>query len=168
MVEWSEGITVSQPRFVPVSGKKGRGLYAIVDEEDFGRVSAHAWFLTRQGYLIANMTAGGRRVHPRMHRFILGPPAGQDVDHKNGNKLDNRKGNLRAATRAQSCANRPKLGHSRWPYKGLRLRGGKWRVRINVAGVQREFGRFDTAEEAARAYDAAARAAFGEYARTNF
>ena len=105
-----------------------------------------------------------------MHRLILGCGPGEEVDHRNGNGLDNRRGNLRPATHALNQANvrrvRAKSGFkgvSRW----VRPSPRPWRAHITVKGRMKFLGAFATPEEAARAYDAAARELFGEFACTN-
>jgi hypothetical protein len=89
------------------------------------------------------------------------------VDHINRRKLDCRRANLRTASSSQNSANRrPWTGSS--PFKGVHRFRDKWRAKIQVDGAQRHLGVFDSAEAAARAYDAAAVEAFGEFAWLNF
>lgn len=91
-------------------------------------------------------------------------------DHINGNQLDNRRSNLRIATKQENGRNsRKKRSGTRTRYKGVGIaRGGKFVARIKADREQIRLGRFDTEEEAARAYDAAARRYHGEFARLNF
>lgn len=79
-------------------GKKGRGLYAIIDEEDYDRVSKYNWHYSN-GYAVNNFDL-------RMHRLIMNPPHNMVVDHKNHNKLDNRRSNLRICTQFENSQNR--------------------------------------------------------------
>ena len=97
-----------------------------------------------------------------MHRVILNAPPGVEVDHINGNGLDNRRSNLRLATRAQGQANRGRFKSNKSGYKGVHFdkQLGKWKLAFSA--------HFDTAEEAAQMYDRIARIVFGEYAKTNF
>lgn len=91
-----------------------------------------------------------------------------DVDHINGNGLDNRKVNLRLSSRAQNLANtRGQSGTS--PFKGVSYckKTGRWKAQITVKGVNRNLGRFLTQEEAAVAYNVAAVEAWGEFAFQN-
>ena len=128
---------------------------------------------TRKGrphgpYAVAAYTVAGRMRIMYMHKLITGWPR---TDHKNHNGLDNRRENLRPATHTQNQQNtRPRVivGTSR--YKGVcwSKRERKWRAVIKFAGVQRHLGYFADEEDAARAYDAAARKYHGEFACLNF
>jgi hypothetical protein len=92
-----------------------------------------------------------------------------EVDHINGDGLDNRKSNLRLATRAQNgCNLRPQQGKSS-RFKGVAWHVcGKWRAHISPNRTQIALGLFDDEIDAALAYDMAALAQFGEFARPNF
>lgn len=156
-----------------------QGKSAFVDDEDFASLSQHKWFaFLHHGnwYAARNITQDGRVVMIRMHREIMGCVKGDGtiVDHEDGNTLDNRKQNLRFATNTENTRNaRPKNGKS---YKGVHFDGRKklakpWEARIcageKTQHKERYLGRFATAEEAALAYNEAARELHGEYARLN-
>jgi len=107
-----------------------------------------------------------------LHRLVLarkiGRPLerGEEVDHINRNGLDNRRCNLRLATRSQNCANKPAYRTNRSGYKGVRWssRAQKWIAYIRVRGQHKYLGRHTTPEAAHQAYLAAAIEAFGEFA----
>lgn len=133
---------------------------ALIDEQDVPLVAAHPWRLKPSGdthYAVA------RRV--RMHRLILGAPDGIEVDHANGDGLDNRRSNLRLATRSQQMRNRRPWGRSR--FKGVSWHVKKWQAKICVSGRDIALGLFEDEVEAARAYDRAALQHFGQFAKTN-
>lgn len=134
--------------------------------EDYDLVRRYNWHLTYNGYARANI--GGRTVF--MHRLIMNPGPGMVVDHINGNKLDNRRENLRICTPAENARNCGSFRNSTSRYKGVHLcsRSGKWRAKIHVNKMHFKIGYFATEEEAARAYDARARELHGEFARLNF
>jgi hypothetical protein len=99
----------------------------------------------------------------------MGEPP-DEVDHKNCNGLDNRRENLRKATTAENMRNSMKRGHSSSRFKGVSLvqRTKEWDVSIRMNYESIRIGRFTSEEEAARAYDEAARRLHGEFARVNF
>lgn len=78
---------------IPIRGAEG--VYAFVDDADFDRLNRHAWYLSAKGYAVRRELEGGRRLNIRMHREVLGFPEGGVVDHRNHNRLDNRRENLR-------------------------------------------------------------------------
>jgi hypothetical protein len=104
----------------------------------------------------------GKAVY--LHKLCAGPHDGFEVDHVNHNKLDNRTENLRLATRQQNGAWRK---HYNSGLKGVRKHRHKWVARISIFGREKHLGSFETQEQAARAYDAAAVEAYGEFAYTN-
>jgi hypothetical protein len=108
-----------------------------------------------------------------MHRMVMKAPPDMLVDHINQNGLDNRRSNLRLATGAQNQRNahgrgihRGKPSSSR--FRGVSRSGMKWSAHISVNGKNIRLGTFRTEEQAARAYDTAARIYHKEFARLNF
>jgi HNH endonuclease len=102
-----------------------------------------------------------------LHRFLLNAPPRQIVDHKNGNTLDYRRGNLRFATHSQNTANRHVILSSSG-FKGVtRHKTGKWQAAVKVSGRSLHLGLFATPEDAAAAYDEAVSRHYGEFATTN-
>ena len=152
---------------VPLRGGLAGGRFALIDADDADRVLSRRWHLSRQGYAVANLRAPEGRGAILMHRLVMPPRPGLEVDHINLNRLDNRKANLREATHSQNVRNTGRRVHSRWPYKGVRHNGASWTARIRHLGQETFLGAFASAEDAARAYDRAARSRFGCFARTN-
>ncbi len=106
-----------------------------------------------------------------MHRQLLNCPAAKFVDHINNNGLDNRKENIRPATRAQNSYNRKKYANnSRSKYKGVsfKKKNGKWTAQIGLNNKMLFLGYFKNEVDAARAYDRAARKYYGRFANLNF
>jgi hypothetical protein len=155
-----------------------RGLYCVVDAADFERLSQWKWHANHPGsnpsrfYALRNRPVrdGGKRGIVSMHRQILDAPAGIEVDHVNGDSLDNRRANLRLATSSQNHANQGKRSKNSSGYKGVSFvaQRNNWLAQISVDGKQMNLGRFPTRRDAARAYDRAALEHFGEFARLNF
>lgn len=111
----------------------------------------------------------GRTESDRLARLLLQPLAGQLVDHINGDPFDNRRENLRLVTPQQNSRNRAKSGRScSSRYKGVSLCRGSWRAVIYRNYRQIRLGLFNSEQEAAEAYDSAAREMFGECAALNF
>ena len=113
----------------------------------------------------------GKQTTIQMHRLLLGlkPGDSRESDHKDGNGLNNRRNNLRIATRAQNQHNqRPQKGTSRFKGVCWHRDAAKWQAQIQIERRKIHLGYFDSEIEATRAYDAAARNHFGEFARLNF
>jgi hypothetical protein len=147
-----------------------RGYVALVDDEDYERVMAAGPWCARPDkrtvYAQRRLPLpGGRQTTQSLHAFLTGWP---QVDHNNGDGLDNRKCNLRPATHEQNAANRRLNRNSTSGYKGVTRVRGRWLAQIQASKKHRHLGYFDSPEDAARAYDRAARELFGAYARPNF
>jgi hypothetical protein len=143
---------------------------ALVDQEDYLRVLGYSWCIISgpKGDRYVRAFVGGQRV--RLHHFLFGfPPAGFEVDHINGDGLDNRKENLRFASLSENRSNSRIWAGKEVPFKGVkRLTSGRFQARIRRDKQEYCLGTFDTAEEAACEYDTAARRFSGEFAAVNF
>lgn len=144
-----------------------KGAVALVDDEDFETLSRRRWYATvMAGGLTYAATSIDRR-NVTMHRLLLDAPEGHVIDHVNGNTLDNRRANLRVATVRQNNINAATPSTNTSGYRGVSWdkEKGKWRVQIRLNGKVKRLGRFDDIKDAARAYNDAATAHFGEFAR---
>jgi hypothetical protein len=148
-----------------------KGKFALVDDEDFERVSKLKWRYIRQkhrGYAVRTVKIGDEEYTLPMHRFIL-PHDLPHTDHRDQNGLNNQKHNLRPATRSQNGQNRRNQKHSS-PFKGVfwSKSADKFQASISVNKRKIHLGYFTNAREGALVYDSAAREHFGEFARPNF
>ncbi|MBN2138489.1 MAG: HNH endonuclease [Sedimentisphaerales bacterium] len=153
-----------------------KGKYAIVDPEDYDALMRYKWHTTKNGltfYAKRNPRLGKKRKAPPiyMHRYILKPPPLLVVDHINFDGLDNRKANLRLATRKQNnrhTRRTRKTGSSK--YKGVTwyTREKRWVAKITADGITRTLGYFKSERTAALAYDRAAKIYHKEFAALNF
>lgn len=140
-----------------------RGLEAVVDAADYEALAAIKWHARPDGY------AGGRieRRGVLMHRVVLSAPRGSSVDHIDGDRLNNRRSNLRITDASGNARNR-KARDTASAFKGVRRSNVKWAAQIRDGSRTLWLGTFENEEEAARAYDAAASQRFGDFARLNF
>lgn len=157
-----------------------KGYSTTLDREDFERlfipnqagaptVKWHA-FVEPSGPVYVTRTEQSPKKRMRwMHREIIDAPAGLDVDHRDRNGLNNRRSNLRVATRGQNLANRTKRGGTKSRFKGVYWDAGrqKWQAIARVRGRNHHLGRFDDEVTAARAYNELALAEWGEFAALN-
>ncbi len=141
------------------------GGSVLVDVDDLSLLAGYRWrvFNDGRGHIYARAYADSKTI--RMHRMILGTPSGYETDHINGDGLDNRRANLRVATRTQNGSNRHSWS-SKSGFKCVYARGSRWYAQIGKE--RKNLGSFATAEDAARAYDRAALARYGEFAALNF
>jgi HNH endonuclease len=152
----------------------GEEEWAIVEPEDYYRFGNFKWGINGSGdryYAVRNAKTGtGKTKRVYMHREIMNPPAGLFVDHKNNDPLDNRRENLRLATRSQNMQNKRKKKNATSKYFGVHLIKAekKWSARVKHEGKLVFSARFDNEIDAAHAYDAAAKKYHGEFARLNF
>lgn len=146
----------------------GKGKFAIVDDSDYEWLSKWEWTSSGgwPGIRYAIRRENGKKIF--MHREILSAPDGMQVDHINRNGIDNRRCNIRLCNNSQNQANKTRSRSNKSGYKGVIKDGRKWRASLTKDGKKIHIGAYSTAEEAARAYDEAARKYHGEFARTNF
>ena len=142
------------------------GDYALVDEEDYDELRTLTWHHGDEGYVVHTVGMEGKTYQLLMHRVVLRAAPNVLVDHWDGNRLDNRKFNLRSATHRQNAQNRAPIAGRR--YKGTYASDGRWKARIKYEGRMIHLGAYASEEIAALAYDLAADRLFGEFARLNF
>jgi hypothetical protein len=153
----------------------GEGRFTIVEPEDYYRFNNFHWTAKKAGdcfYAIRFLnTPDSKLKFILLHREIMKAPKGLVVDHKNNDGLDNRRVNLRLATRSQNNINRRQdKSKTLSRYVGVTFdkRRRRWVARIYVNGKSKFLGSFESEIEAAKAYDAAAKKYYGEFARPNF
>lgn len=153
-----------------------QGYVALVDDDDYERIAAFRWQAMRKrtanGVRVCAIRSERVGVNRRrtvyMHREILGAPDHLQVDHANGDPLDNRRSNLRLCTNQQNQANVRKAWGGTSRFKGVHLLpNGRWVARIGVGYRRIALGVYATEEDAAAAYDQAARRHFGPFALVN-
>jgi len=139
------------------------GREVLIDDADLELVATHNWSVIGKGtcLYVKSHKCG------YLHRFLMDAQAGQMVDHRNRNSLDNRRSNLRFCTHAQNQQNKQcKRGSSQ--FKGVLRDGNRWRAYIGFEGKQIWLGSFRNEDDAARMHDKAARVYHGEFAILNF
>lgn len=145
---------------------------AFIDDEDFERVSQFKWcaFKSYGGKFYAQRRIARNKVLA-LHRFIMNAQDSDlEVDHIDGNPLNNQKTNLRLVTHSQNQKNFKKFKNNTSGFKGVcwHKQKGKWRASIHCDGKQYFLGLFTSKVEAAHAYDIAAKRLFGEFSNLNF
>lgn len=145
-----------------------QGKFAIVDAEDYDWLIQMKWYYkeSRKGRGYAVKATADKT---RMHRLVNNTPEGMFTDHINGDKLDNRKANLRSCTVRQNSYNSTKRSDNRSGYRGVCWRANRqrWLAQIIADGKYKYIGTFKTLQEAAQAYNNAAVLLHGEFAKLN-
>jgi hypothetical protein len=137
------------------------GGSVVVDVGDYDLAQRLPWRKHSDGYAVF-----GCNVY--LHRLLMLPARGQVVDHINGDKLDNRRSNLRICSRKENTRNQKLSVRNTSGFKGVaNARSGKWKAYIVVDGKQLQLGHYNTREEAAMAYNAAAVKYYGAFAKGN-
>lgn len=145
------------------------GKLATVDDEVYEEIAQYKWgFVGRYAYTQEWTKGTSKNIY--MHRMIMGFPSQMEIDHINGDGLDNRKANLRVVSHAQNMANQKSRKNTSSIYKGVswNKRRGKWESYIETSGKKKHLGYSLDEQEAAKTYDVAAIRIFGVYARPNF
>jgi len=148
-----------------------KGKFAIIDDIDFQWLNQWKWTylpVKPHGYAYRRQLIDGKKVCIYMHRFILNAPQDKDVDHVNGNGLDNRRNNIRLCTTSENLANRGPMVTNTSGYRGVTRAKNGWvaqlGARLNGKRVNKVIGIFDTPQEASKAYELAHYQRRGEFA----
>lgn len=148
-----------------------KGYEAIIDTADIPLISSISWHasISRESVYASGMhVIDGARRSISLHKTLLKPPKGFQVDHINCNGLDNRRSNLRLARQSQNMWNQGPKRNSSSGLKGVSFnaRQQKWKAQIKAHGVRKYLGMFDKPEDAYKAYCEASKDIHGEFSRT--
>lgn len=156
---------------IPLYFKGQMYKYALIDKEDFELVNKHKWFYRIEAsdkeYARKRYRENGKIREVIMHRYIIKARRGKEVDHINGNGLDNRKVNLRICSHKSNSRNRKLNKNNKTGYKGVYRKNGKYRATITFNYKSHDLGAFDDLISAAKVYNKAAKKYFGKYASVN-
>ena len=147
-------------------GTFNRGGEFIIDRDDYALLSRYTWLKGKRGYPVTSIN----RKSITLHRFLLDFPDGYDIDHISGDKLDNRRLNLRVCTHQQNMCNQKMRNTNSTGFTGVSyLKNARaYEAYVHCHGKKHHLGLHATPEATARARDHAARKLFGIYGRFNF
>jgi hypothetical protein len=147
-----------------------RGFRCVIDDSDWPAVSRLTLYAGTNGYVYFSTWVNGKSNPRTLHGFLMNPPTGMHVDHINGDKMDNRRSNLRVVTPSLNQLNRKSLNaNNRSGIRGVQhvprlSRVRPWRAQITVNRVNIHLGMFSTEGDAIAARRAAERSYFSEEA----
>jgi hypothetical protein len=151
-----------------------QGKETLVSDQDYKYLMQWKWRAHNQGYAVREQWHRGASKSVLMHKVVAARKGVTgEIDHRNQNKLDNRRRNLRPATRSQNTSNGKIRADNQSGYKGVSWdeQSQRWRARLQCKGTPNEIGYFPGTEagkeQAARAYNKAAKAHFGKFAYLN-
>ena len=144
--------------------KLTQGKSTILDKEDWTKASKFNWYVQK----VASEKYYARRTTDdiQLSRFLMNPKEGEEIDHINGDSLDNRRSNLRICTHRENMMNRRKHKNNTSGHKGVSWHKAKrkWEAGIKINGFHKYLGRFDQIEDAVKAYKEGASLYYKEYA----
>jgi hypothetical protein len=148
-----------------------KGKTTVVDDTDFEWLSRWKWYALKvrgSDKFYAAHSTGGRKSHRTilMHRLLLAGVDGKQIDHRDGDGLNNTDANLRVATHSNNQHNKPAYKNNTSGFKGVcwNKAEGMWKAQISVDGKNRHLGNFSDKHEAASVYQEAAKMLHGEFA----
>jgi HNH endonuclease len=164
------GHRIRPPRPQPVAAPDGSlvlplrcGVLVQLDAADWPRLAGYGWYLGRHGYVVATARIAGRKTVVLMQRIITDAPPHTEVDHLSGDKLDNRRSNLRVTTSQLNQVNRRHMNRNNTSgVRGVTSCGSRWHARICVARRTRFLGSFEDKVDAVRARRSAELRFWGE------
>ena len=165
-------------KHIPLIGKNGFGKSVLCDNRDYALLSDYIWYGSEEGSdevyaatcFYDKATKKTRVI--KMARLLMNPGPTQEVDHKDGNSLNNCRSNLRLCTHVQNMRNKRKQRtrngvSTKSRFKGVSFQHGKWIAYVSINNKQIYLGRFVSELEAARAYNNAALIYYREFAKLN-
>jgi hypothetical protein len=165
------GIQAHPPRekTMPKEIALSQGKIAIVDDSDYEWLIQWKWCLYNCGYAVRNESRKVGHSVILMHSQILRTPQGKCADHVNGNRLDNRRENLRICDFKENSRNSMIRHDNKSGYKGVywNKTNRSWTTQIAIDGKSFHLGNFQDVKDAALAYDRAAKKLFSEFSKTN-
>ena len=150
--------------FRPMRIQLSKGYYAEIDAIDLPLVAKYKWYAFVDRNTVYAHHKGRKSGTLLLHRVILNAPRHLQVDHRDGNGLNNKRNNLRLATSSQNNHNRHKI-KARSGVQGVKFSKNRWEARINIDKKEIYLGRFITKEQATIVRELAAKRYFGEFAQ---
>ena len=146
-----------------------QGRFAIVDDADFDWLNQWKWQYSHKGYAVRSFYKNGKMEYVEMHRSLNKTPAGFQTDHRDGDRLNNQRFNLRTASASQNAMNRKPRADAKSKFKGVSWskQKSRWVSRIFFDKKSIHLGFFEEEKEAAIAYNEAAVNKYGNFARLN-
>lgn len=160
---FQQNIYIEHENYVEVYIKNDN-ISFYIDKEDLLLVNKYCWRTHRNGYIYTKQKKDGVQITIYLHRLLMQPKFFEEVDHINNIKSDNKKNNLRICNRLNNSRNR--LNNTNH-FKGVSQSNKLFMARVNLHGRGKNIGYFQNPEEAASAYDYAAKILYGDFCNLN-